>query len=138
MNENVISISSRKPLTQQMAEDAERAREEGRNQAERDEAFTALQLELLDQVRAQIAAGKLSNLLIVARAPDTGLFMQDLILHPDLARSSAIFGFVGVLECLKLELTEVASMAPTLLANGEVIDAHEEVSSDEYPEGEEW
>lgn len=139
MTENVISFSSRKPLAQQIAEDIQRAEEENLAQAERDEAFISLQLEILDQVRERIASGEFTGLVIVSRNQKTGAFMQDLLLHPDFVRSSEMFGLVGMLECLKLELADVATMAPTHLANGELLDAYAEgVEDDEYPEGEEW
>lgn len=138
MTENVISISSRKPLVQQMAEDAERAEEERRDQAERDQMFIDLQLKVLDDVRLQIKNGTLSDLIVISRSPETGMFMQDMILNPSTAKSSVVFGLVGILECMKLELTEVASMAPTIMSDGAIIDAHAEGVGDDYPEGEEW
>lgn len=138
MTENVISFTSRKPLAVQLAEEQAVAEQEQRNLQERDEARIKLTLEMLDAIREQVAEDRLQDVVVIARDPETGLFMHDLVVHPDTPRSSTIFGLVGVLECLKLELSGAAAMAPTLTSAGEKIDPYEEMMNDEYPEGEEW
>lgn len=128
MSDNVISLRSRKPLAEEQAEEIE-------NKEELNRLFIEGQLELLDKVRAQIEAGNLSNLIIVSRNPQSGMFMHDLIFEPDFHTNGLAFAFAGLLEALKLEITDVAQLTPTLMADGKVVDPHFE---DEIPEEGDW
>jgi len=128
VNDNVISLKSRKPLAEEKAQEAAKAEEIN-------QSFLDCQLKILDQLREQVAAGNLANLIVVSRNPHTGLFMHDMVFEPDFDKKSLAFGFTGILEALKMELVDISQLAPTLSADGSLVDPHFE---GEIPEEGDW
>lgn len=86
----------------------------------------ATTLDWLDKIRSQVERGNLENFMILAHAPKSDHFLTDIMpashgMSPNLAAR-----FMGVLELLKLEVSEVASMMPLLNVDGVVIKPHED------------
>lgn len=137
MTDKVISLRDRKPLAQVQAEEAAVEEAKTKRVAEHKQMFLDAQLKLLDQVREQVAAGNLENLIIVSRNPHSGLFMQDMIFEPNFHINGLAFAFSGLLEALKTEVVDISQLTPTLNASGEKLDPHFE-EGDELDGEEHW
>jgi hypothetical protein len=75
---------------------------------------------LIEKVRELVRIGKITQCVFVGRGPENRHFLTEIVLAPE--SETEIFGFVGVLETLKLELTERALLAPALLPDGSLLD----------------
>ncbi len=84
-------------------------------------------LDRIDQLRHLVEQDRISGMVLIAQDPITGYFLTDICLEPDLNRTE-LFGFVGVLETVKLEISEAATMAPVMDLTGTIVDPyfHEE------------
>jgi hypothetical protein len=140
MNEHsVIDIKTRKPFAQARAEETKRKRAATRK-AKKDVADAFMEhrdclIESLEGVLKMVREGKLHGLIIIAREPNTKLFLTDVILDDRLIPANDLHAFVGVMETLKLELADsAAANAPALLIGGEVVDPTQipEEEWDEY------
>lgn len=80
-------------------------------------------LEWLNQIKTLIENGRITEFLFVGRDAENKHFLTEVSLPTP--PQSEIFGFVGVLEALKLELTERAQLAPALMSDGSVLNPHE-------------
>lgn len=133
-NDNVISIGSRKPLAVEQAEQAILAEEADKARAQKLDEHQELCLKTLDQIRKLVEEGRLQGLVIIGRDPVTSLFLTETVLSIDATPASEMFAYVGVVETLKLELADYASMAPQILNDGKVIDPWLEPGDDEEDE----
>lgn len=80
-----------------------------------------LLLEKVDRLRALINEGRVDGLVFAGQDPVTGYFFTEMCLDEVESRTE-LFGFMGILENLKLEISENAAMAPALTLSGLVID----------------
>lgn len=71
---------------------------------------------------------RIGNLILIAQDPKTGLFLHE-VHHDPRARTVDLLGMIGILETLKLELTERAAMAPSITLDGDIIDPYAEASA---------
>lgn len=124
MNDNVIAFRSGKPLVETVATEQKTA-------DEMKKLLVDAQLDILDKVRGQIASGNLEGLIIVSRNPETRLFMQEMIFPPNFHLTGDAFAYAGLLEAIKLEMTDISQMAPIIACTGEVINPHIEDEEDE-------
>lgn len=81
-------------------------------------------LDRIDQIRHLIAQGRIEDFLFVGRDVETKHFLTEIALSP--SNRTDIFAFVGITNALKLELTERAQLAPTLLPDGSVLDPYQD------------
>lgn len=79
-------------------------------------------LDRLDQIRHLVEQGRIEDFILISRDTATGHFLTEVDLS--CPNGSEIFGYVGVLEALKLELTERAQLAPALMPDGSVLDPY--------------
>lgn len=82
-------------------------------------------LDRLDQLRHLVEQGRIEGLILVASDMLTGRYLTETCLPTDMDRGDA-FGLIGVLETLKVELTETAAMAPFMRLNGTMHDPFEQ------------
>ena len=115
MNDNVISLTSRKTLTEEKAEqDKEKADSIGFHMQE------------LGKISALVAAGRLEGLVILGRDPTTGMFLADIHAPADGISPESAMIYIGYLEMLKLEMAEIAALAPVMMSDGSRLDPFEE------------
>lgn len=81
-------------------------------------------LDKIDQLRSLVEQGRIDGLVFVGQDPVTGYFITELCLEPDLNRTE-LFGYMGVLETVKLELSEQAAMAPVMTLAGAILDPYD-------------
>lgn len=81
-------------------------------------------LDKIDQLRSLVEQGRIDGLVFVGQDPVTGYFITELCLEPDLNRTE-LFGYMGVLETVKLELSEQAAMAPVMTLAGVILDPYD-------------
>jgi hypothetical protein len=131
---NVVSMSSRRPL------EVEQAEQELMDAAEEEVRLTALsenQLEMIATLEATmqlVTSGRLEGFVLLGRDPSTGIFLTEVHLAPVSVSKVDMFAYVGCMDVLKMELAEIAAMAPLMTKDGEIIDPFENV--DEMPEWE--
>lgn len=131
MSDNVIDIKTRKTKTQQIEEIAERETEK---LAQKQAALSKHQEDLLvyiDQVRDLVEAGHLETLIIISRHVTTGLYHTAAIIDSNATELNKLYGHIGVLETMKLELMDVVSMAPAYMEDGTILDPQEVQIDDE-------
>lgn len=80
-------------------------------------------LDRLSRLRLLVEQGRIGSLVIVGQDPVTGYFLTETCLDPATGRTEH-FGLVGVLETLKLELTEQAALSPVIDLTGAVVDPY--------------
>jgi len=122
MSENVIDIRTRK--TREIPDpEVEKLKEEEARKSAMSEHHESL-LRYLDQVRDLILDGKLETLVLISRHIETGHYHTASIIDAKATDLTKVYGHIGVLETMKLELMEVASMAPALMEDGSTIDPY--------------
>lgn len=135
----VISLATRKPWHEEQAEKRRARRAENRkkkqdaNQAKAD--HKAIQLQMLDDIRALVEAGRFEGLLIVGRDPKTKNFYNDFVLDVATVPLNDYYAYSGVLTTLATELSQCATMAPALMADGTTLDPYFEPAEIAYLEG---
>lgn len=113
MNDRVISLASRRPLSKDEIEKAAAKVAE-----ETSQKTIETTLEFLDGIREQVANGQLEGLVVLGYSPQTNLFLTD-IMPPGLGFPHALTpAYVGHLEMLKLSMIDIASMGPVLTYDG--------------------
>ncbi|PZR92266.1 MAG: hypothetical protein DI537_13850 [Stutzerimonas stutzeri] len=134
MNDNVIAFGSRKPLAQHEADEEAAAIAIEQAQEKRASEHQELCLKTLDRLKELVSEGRLSGLMIIGRDPESKLFLTETVLDATVTPVGEMFAYVGVVETLKAELVEYASMAPALLTDGTVADPWAEPDEEEYAE----
>lgn len=130
----VISFTSRRSIEQDAAElEAHKAAAEEAQRQALSEAQTAL-LDGLDAVRQLILAGRLEGVVIVGRDPTTDLFHSQVLLPIAAVPRHKLFGYMGMLDGLKMELSENAFLAPSVMEDGSILDPYLEEVGEEWPE----
>lgn len=129
MNDKIISIRSRKPLAEELAQKAEA-------EAETKELVDKARTDFIDRIRDLVHSGRLDGMIVIAKDSETGLFFNDVFFsEPENKRRDA-FGYVGALETLKLEMADVACMQPILQSDGTVLDPYVDEAIDEFGDDE--
>lgn len=85
---------------------------------------TLISIEIAKKLRslATLAEkGRLDGLVLAGMDPATGLFLTEVLFDPATEKSE-MFQWVGVLEGLKLEISEQAALAATIDDAGNIID----------------
>lgn len=121
---NVISIASGLPLE---VEDMllQQIVEEEQQRVEIQAAADAGAIQTRLKVAAKLAEeGRLSGMILLGLDPVTGLFYTDVNLAS--VERSELFAYMGLLSTILTEIQEKASMAPTIDADGSVIDPYAE------------
>jgi hypothetical protein len=75
----------------------------------------------LEDVLRMVRAGDMEGLVIVGKHK-TGHFYTDLVFPHGRCEPQEALTYVGVLEGLKLEMNEIASMAPSVMFDGSILD----------------
>lgn len=88
-----------------------------------DDAQKTKILERIDLLRRLVEQDRIDGLVFVAQDPLTGYFLTELCLDQDINRTE-LFGYMGVLDTVKLEIGEQATMAPTISLAGTIIDPY--------------
>lgn len=114
MIDNVISIQSRKPI-------AVEKEEEQREFDELDKERIAEQLEIIDGLRRLAEQGGLKGVMVIG-AHETGYYYHELWMRAPFMMPNDLFGVVGLLETIKLEVTDAAMSAPVLHRDGSILD----------------
>lgn len=129
--DNVVSIKTRKSFLAELEAKQENDERLLQMQEAGVEAHLADCLTLLDNVTNRVMQGKLNGLIIIAIDQTNGHFMTEVrMASPNITRQE-MFSYIGVLETLKLEMTDQAQMAPTISAEGKIIDPFELPDEDE-------
>lgn len=134
-NDKVISLRTRKPLEETLKEEAEQeAKVEQQLEEARKEAIK-VQTDACDALRALAEKDVLGPIIIVAQVKDQdNLFYNDVIYGLDGMKPSDAIAYVGQLEMLKLEISEIAMNAPVLTSEGEVIAPQIDYEEDDFDE----
>lgn len=115
--ENVISIATRKPLVrfvEPTEEELQTAVSEERKK------IIAGQLEGIDKLRALVETGLVGAIVVCGQmTDDPTTFYNDVIVGEPLEPNDAI-PFLGALDLLKGEMTELAFMADIITADGTI------------------
>lgn len=119
MSEKVVSFRTGRPLAEEEATKAanERQIEEATDAALAEHRATTL--EALDAIRELIAAGKLDGFVLVGRGGE-GAFLTEVALPP-IMPGEQILSYIGALECVRLELTDMGQDLPQMLNTGEIV-----------------
>lgn len=129
---DVIHLGSRKPLDEVIAEESKRELEE--MEAE-DAAVTEYQermLDLLEKLKVLVGQGRLTGLVVLGMDPMTDMFLTEVHLNsPDIERQD-LFGYMGLLEMIKIEMSEGASMAPVITSAGAILDPWDQPDQSEF------
>jgi hypothetical protein len=80
-------------------------------------------LEKFDQIRRLIEAGRIADFIFVGRDVQTKHFLTEVALN--VSNRTELFAFVGITDALKLELTEQAQLAPSIMPDGSILDPYE-------------
>lgn len=91
-------------------------------------ALNAKYLDVLGRMEQMARDGRIGGFLLVAQDNVTGYFMHELQI-PAEGDLHELFGFIGILENIKLELAERTAMAPMVNLDGKIVDPYEELSS---------
>lgn len=112
---NVISIATRKPLVRIVEPTEEELQEVLDEERQR---IIAGQLEGVDKLRRLVETGRMSAIVVCGQmADDKTTFYNDVIVGDPLEPNDAV-PFLGALELLKGEMTELAYMADIITAEG--------------------
>jgi len=118
MSENVISIASGKTLREE--EETRKADDQARADADK-----AAQLEALDNIKKLIEQGKLNSFVVIGRSP-VGVFLTELAIANN-DPTEVVLSYIGAIECLKLELTDIGQTLPQMVNDGSIVTAVEVV-----------
>jgi hypothetical protein len=114
---SVIDLRSRRPAEEadRIDEEMERKLEEIRREAKEDNRERMLLL--LGAVREMVESGQIDSLAILGRNPENGIFLSELLIA-DGVPPDVVTGFVGALEIMKTEATDMAISGPRMLSDG--------------------
>lgn len=87
-------------------------------------------LSIIDGLKKLIESGRCHNLIVLAEDPMSGYPITELCLDPKLDRSE-LFGIMGLLDMIKMEISDAASMSPVLMLDGEILDPYKEPEDDD-------
>lgn len=79
-------------------------------------------LAALDDLRQLIERGEVDGFVVIAKHKPTGLPYTDIAFPQHKVPPADAFFYMGVLECVKNELADIACMAPSVLADGSILD----------------
>lgn len=79
-------------------------------------------LAAVDELRQLVERGEVEGFVIVAKHKPTGLPYTDIAFPKGQVPPVDAFFYMGVLECVKNEMADIACMAPSVLADGTIID----------------
>jgi hypothetical protein len=130
----VISFTSRKPVEQDAAELAAFQEQQAVAHAQALSEAQESILKGLDEVKALVLAGRLEGLVLVGRDPTTDLFHSQILLPLATVPRQKLFGYMGMLDCLKIELSDNALLAPSVMEDGSILDPYLEEVGEEWPE----
>lgn len=126
MDDNVISLGSRRSYRQEQAERKEAIQVEAENaekqMTEAQAAHKETILKMLQDTIKLVETDQLEGVLIVGRHKTSKLFFTDLVVDERITPPQEMFSYVGCLETLKMEFAEMAAMAPCLRSNGTILD----------------
>lgn len=113
-NDNIVDLRSRRPL-------GEIKRERDEVQQKSEQADIDMAVETFEKLIEHAKAGTLTDFIVIARNPATNFYYSDLLFNSSVDANKA-FALAGVLETMKLELTDVACAAPAFLIDGTIFD----------------
>jgi hypothetical protein len=128
----VISFGSRKPFLNEALE----AKVEAEAQAVRDQIMEDVVVEaqvsgLAQTIRGMadlVESGAISGVLAIGRDTHKRKFLTELSIDPRRMSAGEVYEWIGIVETLKLELMDIAQMAPVLLSNGTTLDPADNVT----------
>lgn len=132
MNDNVISIGTRKSFAE---EQAAKEATQAAIAAELTEELKLAQdatLDTIDKIRAMVAEGRAGGLIIMTQDLHTGLFCSDVVMHKDVIDRKDLFSWAGHMAVLSAEVTQMATMAPVMLVDGTICDPEAEMIEEGY------
>lgn len=89
---------------------------------------TEHQQSIIDRLAAvQVLAdqGRVGGFVLIFRDTQTGLFYTDVAANEPVVMRNDIHAFIGCLETIKMEMTDLASMAPFVSADGSMVDPYD-------------
>ena len=134
MTHNVYSIRTRKLLSETENGDVKTPAQEEIEigQALMTQNAEATKQELEGVIRL-VEQGRVEGLMLIAKDAHTGLFYTTSTLREPFVQREDLFGYIGVLDTMKLELSDQAAMAPTITLSGDVLDPYEDPDeTDDY------
>jgi hypothetical protein len=130
----VISFNTRRSIEQDAAElEAHKVAAEAALAEALSEAQEAL-LKGLDDVRNLIISGRLEGFVLLGRDPSTDLFHSQVLLPTAAVPRHKLFAYIGMLDCLKLELSDAAAFAPSVMEDGTILDPYLDDGIEEFEE----
>lgn len=132
MPADVIHMGTGRPLDEVIAEQSEQELLEIEAEDMELSEYQESMIAMLDRVMKLVAEGRLVGLMVLGKDPVTDLFLTEVHLRcPHIDRQD-MFSYMGVLETLKLEMSEAASMAPVITSTGTILDPFEEPDQSEF------
>jgi hypothetical protein len=130
----VISFGSRRPLAEDQAAqqhlDQQDAALEDLKVSTHNEAMAITFAETCNLVETN----KMNAAIVIGRSPE-GLFFTEVMLDPREIARNDVFAWIGAMEALKLELMDLAQMAPLMLSDGSILDPQDQMPVfEEYDE----
>lgn len=131
MSPDVIDFKSRRPVAEieREQQEAVEATEVAIEQI-RDENRAAT-VEMLQKVIKLVEKGSLTDMVILANHPESGLFFSDVAFFDSPDDLGKGLRFIGALEMLKVEFTEIASNTPMITSEGSILTQEEYNYEDE-------
>jgi hypothetical protein len=84
-------------------------------------------LNMLRSARNLVENDMLEGVIVIGRQKGgKGVFYTDLCLNRQIVSHNDLYAYVGVLDVLKRELGDIATMAPSMIEDGTIADPHAE------------
>ena len=127
----VIHFGTRKPLEEALQAETEAMIQDLVEEEQGIQNDKTTCVELLDDLKALVAQGRLTGLIVIGLDPLTDNFMTEVRMAGPQVGREKMFAYVGILETLKAEVMDAAMMAPMVTSKGEVIDPYDEPEDEE-------
>jgi hypothetical protein len=124
MTDNVISLGTRRPYTEELREKHQAIEKEKHDEDEITKLTKECLLDSLAKLTKLAESGRLESLIIAGRDGHSGLFLTDMVFPGESKFNQHAFSYVGLLETLKLEMADCAMMSPVLGLDGKEINPH--------------
>lgn len=82
----------------------------------------------LERMIRLVREGRLDQLIVVGSDPMTGNYLTHVALDREID-PVGVFGMMGVLETVKVELSEMGAIAPSMMLDGSILDPWQEEES---------
>ena len=118
----VISFGTRRPVEDESIEIEAQAERDREMEEVTYEGHKSILFETLVGLAERVSKEEVSGVVVIARDTSGQKFLTEVSVDTKKASRGEIFEWIGILETLKLELMDLAQMAPVLLPNGDTLD----------------